>query len=78
MQQLRPRPLFLDSAMLDIKASSEGAGVHYNSFGKPNRMFAWFVIEFLAMSPSEHQKYLDNYGYAAPYAWKWLGAGGKI
>jgi hypothetical protein len=41
--------LLFDSAMLDIKASSEGAGVHYNSFGKPNRMFAWFVIDFLSM-----------------------------
>ena len=38
--------LLFDSSMLFIKASSEGAGVHYNSFGKPNRMFAWFGIDF--------------------------------
>jgi hypothetical protein len=39
-----------DTAMLLIKQSSEGSGVHFNSIGKPNRMFAWFVIDFLAMS----------------------------
>jgi len=38
--------LLFDSSMLLIKASSEGVGVHYNSFGKPNHMFAWFVIDF--------------------------------
>jgi hypothetical protein len=42
--------LLFDSSMLLIKASSEGAGVHYNSIGKPNHMFAWFVIDFLSMS----------------------------
>ena len=42
--------LLFDSSMLLIKASSEGAGVHSNSIGKPNRMFAWFVIDFLSMS----------------------------
>ncbi len=36
--------------MLLIKASSKGAGVHYNSIGKSNHMFAWFVIDFLSMS----------------------------
>ena len=41
--------LLVDSSMLLIKASSEGAGVHFNSIGKPNRMFAWFVIDFLSM-----------------------------
>jgi hypothetical protein len=41
--------LLLDSSMLLIKASSEGANVHNNSFGKPNFMFAWFVIDFLSM-----------------------------
>jgi hypothetical protein len=35
--------------MLLIKASSEGANVHNNSFGKSNFMFAWFVIDFLSM-----------------------------
>jgi hypothetical protein len=38
-----------DSCMLLIKASSQGAGVHFNSIGKPNCMFAWFVIDFLSM-----------------------------
>ena len=41
--------LLVDSSMLLIKASSEGAGVHFNSIGKPNRMFAWFVIDYLSM-----------------------------
>jgi hypothetical protein len=41
--------MLFDSAMLLIKDSSEGAGVHYNLFGKPNRMFAWFVINFLSI-----------------------------
>jgi hypothetical protein len=41
--------LVLDSSMLLIKASSEGANVHNNLFGKPNSMFAWFVIYFLSM-----------------------------
>ena len=44
------RSLLFDTMMLHIKASSEGANVHFNAIGKPNRMFAWFVIEFLAMS----------------------------
>ena len=39
-----------DSLMLLIKESSEGAGVHFNSIGKPNHMFAWFVIDYLSMS----------------------------
>ncbi len=42
--------MLFDSAMQLIKASSKGAGVHFNLFGKPNRMFAWFVIDFLSMS----------------------------
>jgi len=41
--------LLVDSAMLLVKESSEGAGVHLNSIGKPNRMFAWFVIDYLSM-----------------------------
>ena len=41
--------LLVDSSMLLIKESSEGAGVHFNSIGKPNRMFAWFVIDYLSM-----------------------------
>jgi hypothetical protein len=39
-----------DSSMLLIKESSEEAGVHFNSIGKPNHMFAWFVIDYLLMS----------------------------
>jgi hypothetical protein len=38
-----------DSCMLLIKASSKGAGVHFNSIGRPNSMFAWFVIDYLSM-----------------------------
>jgi hypothetical protein len=36
--------------MLCIKASLEGEDLHTNSIGKPNKMFAHFVIDFLAMS----------------------------
>jgi hypothetical protein len=36
--------------MLSIKASLEGEALHTNSIGKPNKMFAHFVIDFLAMS----------------------------
>ncbi len=42
--------LLFDLSMLLIKASTKGAGVHFNSIGKPNHMFAWFVIDFLLMS----------------------------
>jgi hypothetical protein len=42
--------LLFDSAMLSIKASLEGEALHTNSIGKPNKMFAHFVIDFLAMS----------------------------
>jgi len=41
--------MLFDSAMQLIKASSEGEGVHFNLFRKPNRMFAWFVIDFFSM-----------------------------
>ena len=44
------KSLLFDSLMLDIKDSSKGAKMHFNSIGKPNHMFAWFVIDFLAMS----------------------------
>ena len=39
-----------NSAMLCIKASLEGQDLHTNSIEKPNKMFAHFVIDFLAMS----------------------------
>ena len=42
--------VLFDSAMQLIKASSEGPGAHFNFIGKPNRMFAWCVIDFLSMS----------------------------
>jgi len=41
--------VLFDSSMLLVKASSEGVNVHNNSFGKPNSMFAWFVIDFLSI-----------------------------
>ena len=43
------KSLLFDLLMLLIKASSEGLGVHFNSIGKPNHMFTWFVIDFLPM-----------------------------
>ncbi len=42
--------VLFDSAILSIKASLEGEALHMNSIGKPNKMFAHFVIDFLAMS----------------------------
>ncbi len=44
------RSVLFDSAMLSIKASLKGEALHTNSIGKPNKMFACFVIDFLAMS----------------------------
>jgi len=41
--------LLVHSATLLIKETSEGAGVHFNSIGKPNHMFAWFVINYMSM-----------------------------
>jgi len=61
--------LLFDSSMLLIKASSEGAGVHYNSFGKPNRMFAWFVIDFLSMSIL-FDTFIDHHSLLAPMPFK--------
>jgi hypothetical protein len=61
--------LLFDSAMLLIKDSSEGAGVHYNSFGKPNRMFAWFVIDFLSMLIL-FDTFIDHRSLLAPMPFK--------
>jgi hypothetical protein len=61
--------LLFDSAMLVIKDSSEGAGVHYNSFGKPNRMFAWFVIDFLSMLIL-FDTFIDHRSLLAPLSFK--------
>jgi hypothetical protein len=61
--------LLFDSSMLLIKASSEGAGVHSNSIGKPNRMFAWFVIDFLAMSILFYS-FIDHRLLVAPMPFK--------
>jgi hypothetical protein len=41
--------LLFDSEMLLMKQSSSGLNIHFNSIGKPNHMFAWFVIDFLSM-----------------------------
>jgi hypothetical protein len=41
--------LLFDSAMLLMKQSSSGLNIHFNYIGKPNHMFAWFVIDFLLM-----------------------------
>ncbi len=47
---LKKKSFLFDSAMLSIKASLEGEALHTNSIGKPNKMFARFAIDFLAMS----------------------------
>jgi hypothetical protein len=41
--------LLFDSAMLLMKQLSSGLNIHFNSIGKSNPMFAWFVIDFLSM-----------------------------
>jgi hypothetical protein len=61
--------LLFDLFMLLIKASSEGAGVHFKSIGKPNRMFAWFVIDFLAMSILFYS-FIDHRLLVAPMPFK--------
>jgi hypothetical protein len=61
--------LLFDSSMLLIKASSEGAGVHFNSIGKPNHMFAWFVIDFLSMSIL-FDTFINHHSLLAPMPFK--------
>ncbi len=61
--------LLFDSSMLLINQSSEGLGVHFNSIGKPNRMFPWFVIDFLAMSIL-FDSFIDHRSLVAPMWFK--------
>ncbi len=58
-----------DTAMLLVKQSSEGSSVHFNSIGKPNRMFAWFVINFLAMSML-FDSFIEHRSLVAPTPFK--------
>ena len=59
----------IDGAMLLIKNSTKNANVHFNSIGKPNHMFAWFVIDFLAMSIL-FDTFLDHRSLVAPMPFK--------
>ncbi len=61
--------LLFDSSMLLIKTSSEGAGVHNNSFRKPYCMFAWFVIDFLSMLIL-FDTFIDHCSLLAPMPFK--------
>ncbi len=61
--------LLFDSSMLLIKESSESSGVHFNLIGKPNCMFAWFVVDFLAMSILFHS-FIDHRSLVAPMPFK--------
>jgi hypothetical protein len=61
--------LLVDSSMLLIKESSEGAGVHFNSIGKPNCMFAWFDIDFLSMCIL-FDTFIKHRSLAAPLTFK--------
>jgi hypothetical protein len=61
--------LLFDSLVLLIKQSSEGQGVHLNSIGKPNGMFAWFVVDFLAMSIL-FDSFIDHCSLVAPMLFK--------
>ena len=58
-----------DTAMLLIKQSTENANVHFNSIGKPNHMFAWFVVDFLAMSIL-FDTFIDHRSLVAPMPFK--------
>ena len=61
--------LLFDSAMLLVKQLSEGSSVHFNSIGKPNCMFAWFVINFSAMSML-FDAFIDHRSLVAPMPFK--------
>ncbi len=61
--------MLFDSSMLLIKESSEGSGVHFNSIGKPNCMFAWFVVIFLAMSIL-FDSFIDHCSLVSPMPYK--------
>ena len=61
--------LLFDSLMLLIKQSSEGSGVHFKSIGKPNRMFAWFVVDFLTKSML-FDSFIDHRSLVAPMPFK--------
>ncbi len=39
-----------DSAMVLIKSTNKNEMLHHNSFGKVNKMFIQFVIEYFAVS----------------------------
>jgi hypothetical protein len=58
-----------DTAMLLVKQSSEGSIVHFNLIEKPNCMFAWFVINFLAMSML-FDSFIDHRLLVAPMPFK--------
>ena len=58
-----------DTAMLLVKQSSEGSNIHFNLVGKPNRMCAWFVIDFLAMSML-FDSFIDHRSLVAPMPFK--------
>ena len=57
--------------MLLIKESSEGGGVHFNSIGKPNHMFAWFVINFLSMCIL-FDTFIEHRSLVAPMPFKYV------
>jgi hypothetical protein len=61
--------LLFNLSMLLIKASTKGAGVHFNSIGKPNHMFVWFVIDFLSMSIL-FDTFIDHRSLLAPMLFK--------
>ena len=54
-----------DPLMIMIKESSGGMEIHFNSIGKVNVMFAWFVIDFLSMSIL-FDSFLDHRSLQAP------------
>ncbi len=62
--------LFLfDTAMLLVKQLSDGSTAHFNLIGKPNCTFAWFVIDFLAMSML-FDSFIDHCLLVAPMPFK--------
>ena len=58
-----------DSAMVLIKSTSENQTLHHNSFGRVNKMFVHFVIDYIALSLLTDAYVVHKTGVSpAPYA----------
>ncbi len=58
-----------DSAMVLIKSTSKNETLHHNSFGRVNKMFVLFVIDYIALSLLTDAYVVHKTGVSpAPYA----------